>query len=260
VHVAKSVALLALRYSWPTDNKRHVHAVLVEALLSHQAMLSHGQAIVSGKDNDRIFSVPRLLECFQHPTNLRINMRNHSIIIRYMPAHLFRRPRPSRQFFIANSHLTIIKRMLRHKILRQRELRRVIHIVIFLRRRPRVMRCRIRDIRKERLVLFVALQKLYRRITEQFTRMFSFPAVSCFLGVLPGSVEVIYRYLIMVTHPSEEYVCAPRERPGERCFPVMPLACPESNITGLPQHLRQHALFRRNRTALVHQIKQVLSR
>ena len=236
-----------------------MNAVLVKILLTHQAMSAHSQAVICGKDDDGVFSLSRLLERRQHPANLSVNVSNHSIVLSDVSAELFRRSRPGRKSFITNPHLAIIKRMLRHKILRQSNLFGLIHILILLRRRPRVMRGRIGDIHEEWFVLLIVPQEMDSSIAEQLAGMFSFLVVYRFLAISSCRVKVTDRNLVVVAHPPEEDISAGCERPGERLFPVMPLACPEGNVASLAQSLRQHSVFRRYRATLVHQVEQVLT-
>ncbi|MBA7709537.1 hypothetical protein ES703_118456 [subsurface metagenome] len=222
----------------------HVHAVLVEVLLTQQAVTAHGQAVVPGQNDNRVLRLSRFLQRTKHPSDLSVHVRNYGVVVGDVSADFLRRSRPRRQLFVADSHLAVIKRMLRQEILRQNNLIRIVHLPVLLRRLPRVMRCRVGDVHKEGLVVLVVAQKPDGRIAEQLAGML-ITLVSLVSRIIPGGVEIVYRNVPMIAHTAEKDFAPGRKTSGECFFVLVPLARVKGRVSGLPQDLRQgHILFR----------------
>ena len=244
--VAKRVPRLALRNTGAAHNQGHMHAVFVHILLAHQTMSAHRQPVVPREDDDRVLLLPGLPQRGHHLTDLRVRVRDHRVVVRDVPPDLLRGPGPCGQLLVPDPQLPVVEGMLRHEVLRQRNLLRIVHRVISRMRIPRIVWSREGEVYEERPVLLVVTEELDRRPAEQIARVLLLLEVDPLLGIAPGRVERIERHFEMIAHPPEEDPVPRRERPAVGRRAVVPLTRPEGRVAGLLQRLAEHHMRRRN--------------
>jgi len=166
VYVAQAGAFFCFWDCGAGDNQRDMDAVLIEVLLSHKAVAADSEAVVGGKDNNCVVGLARFLQRVEHPADLGVSVGNHGIVIGGVPANFGRRPGPGCELLVADSHFAVIEGMLGHKTFGQVQLFGVVHIAIFLRCGPRVVRGGIGNVHEEGLVVFIIMQEFDGSVAE----------------------------------------------------------------------------------------------
>jgi len=103
----------AAKHQW------HTHRMFVQALLAKEPMAADGQSVVRQKDNQCLFTQLVAVERGQEPADMKIEPRDHGIVLAQLPAHLLGRARPGGQPLVAYGHLTVVERVNRQVVLRQ---------------------------------------------------------------------------------------------------------------------------------------------
>ena len=128
--INERVAPLPCRDARSGHQQRHVDAVLVEALLAHQPVAAKRQAVVACEYNNRVVKLPGLSQRGQHAADLRVEMRNHTIIGGQMPTDLAWIARIRGKQFVAHLHLAVVERMLRPEVVAQRQALGIVHLQV----------------------------------------------------------------------------------------------------------------------------------
>src|SRR6266849_1188295 len=116
--------------------------MIVKVLLAQQSVLTDGQALVRSENDDRVGRLAARFERVKNPANLRVEMRDESVVLLEMDADYLRRARIRRENFIATVEVGFDQeRMLRQEIRRYLEFLRRIQIQEFSGRLTWVVRC-----------------------------------------------------------------------------------------------------------------------
>src|SRR5262245_49183730 len=112
-----------LRYPRAGEDERGLHAVLVEALLAHQAMAAERQTVVRREDDERAVELTALLERRDQAANVAVQRGDDSVVVVQVLADLVLGPRERSEQFISNELLAIVERVQRQVVLWYGDLR-----------------------------------------------------------------------------------------------------------------------------------------
>ena len=226
-------------------------------------MLAQREAVVPCKDDDRVVRLPDGLQRRHHARHLRIRVGDHRVVFGNVAANLFRRARERREQFVADVQRAVIEGVLDHKVRRQRNVVRVVHLQILFGHRARIVRGHKRDVREKRCVIVVAFEEIDGRVAEKLAGMFAGrnvvgQTVGDLIGrvrrahhrlwhiVLARGVKVAGGHVPMILHPAEEDFRAVGETARVGGWPVVPLACAKGAVARLLQDFSQQHVLRRD--------------
>src|SRR5713101_4777823 len=113
--------------------------MIVKVLLAQQSVLTDGQALVRSENDDRVGRLAARFERVKNAANLRVEMRDESVILLEMDADHLWRARIRRENFIASVEVGFdTERMVRQEVRRNLQFPRRIQIQEFSGRLTRV--------------------------------------------------------------------------------------------------------------------------
>ena len=144
------------------------------------------------------------------------------------------------QHFVAQAHIAIIKGMLVHKIGRQGNTLWIVGILS--RRCARVVRRRKSQIQKERIVLFISIQKINSGTAKKIDRK-PIAHILLLVRILARRVKIVQRHLVVIAHAAKEYIGTTGKTARKRSATIVPLTRAKSMIPHLAEGLGQEHLF-----------------
>ena len=95
--------------------------MLVEVLLTDEAVRTTGHARVGGVDDNSISRERRRIHGIEDTANLDIEETDVAIILRKHLLHIGLLARPLQELFVPDNHLAVVERVLRQEVRRQRD-------------------------------------------------------------------------------------------------------------------------------------------
>ena len=264
--------------------QRHVHAVIVGALLAHQPVLSQRQAVVAREYDDGVVQLAGRPQGVDDPPHLGIQMADHGVVLGEVAANRGRGARITLQQLVAPAPADV-ERMVGQVGLRQRDPIRVVHREKTLWHGAGIVRRHERQVGEERPAALAAgagtgagaralQQELDGGVGEQLRGVGAggdaieglevhlhragagVEGMRARLRVDAGGVEAAHRHVPVVVHAAEEDLVAVAEAARVGSAAVVPLAGAEGVVAGAPQQLRQHHVRLRDRGTGVLQVEQ----
>ena len=133
--------------------------MLVEILLTDESVGAAGHARIRRKNDHGVRRLRRGFDGIEDPTNLQIQETDVAIVVREHLLDGRRLARPKQEQFIPERHVTVIERMLRQEVSRQRNLGGVVGHRKTVRYDMRVMRAIESQVSIERLRWVVGFDK-----------------------------------------------------------------------------------------------------
>ena len=219
--VGERVAGLSLWHTWPLQDQRTLHALLVNILFAEQAVAPHPQPVIRRVDHQRVVGVRTALERLHDAPDLFVQMRHQAVVFAELIADDLPGSGPRGKAFVATGGglRRILKGMLGKIVRRQRRTILIVHLPVFLGRIARVVRSHERHVEEERFVSLGLLNVPDCLIRKHRAGKTTGIPLLAQLSIL----QVLYSEVGVVRHAPHVHRPAIGERPVERTFPVVPL-------------------------------------
>ena len=225
--IAHRVAALIGGDTRAGDDQRHAHGMLVEVLLTDEAMRTAGHAGIRGEDDDRIGGVGRSIDGVEDAADLDVEEGDVTIILGQHRPDVSLLAGPGQQLLVADDHLAVVERVLRQEVRRERDRgRRIIDREPF-RHDVRVMRTVEGKIREERLLAILRLQERQGLVGGLFAEVLRTDLAR---SQFAGREQVAGRRLERIHHPADEEGLGLLEGLRDRRRAIMPLAGGEVSV------------------------------
>ena len=83
--------------------------MVVTVLFAEQTVLPDGESVVGGEDDERIFRQTRSFQGVQHLADLRVEVRDGSIVFAYVPANFAGVARRRHELFVAHTVIAVVE-------------------------------------------------------------------------------------------------------------------------------------------------------